>query len=50
MSEDTQYTPDLRLFLETAEAAGHSIYITGRDGTIEYVNPAFERTTGYSAE
>ena len=49
MSDDIQYTPDLRLFLETAEAAGHSIYITGRDGTIEYVNPAFEETTGYSA-
>lgn len=39
----------LGLFLETAEAAGHSIYITDVDGTIEYVNPAFESLTGFTA-
>ncbi|MFB6070081.1 MAG: PAS domain-containing sensor histidine kinase [Halanaeroarchaeum sp.] len=32
------------------ENAGHSIYWTDRYGTIEYVNPAFERTTGYDRE
>jgi PAS domain S-box-containing protein len=39
----------LRRFSEAVEAAGHAIYITDSDGTIEYVNPAFERITGYSA-
>jgi diguanylate cyclase (GGDEF)-like protein/PAS domain S-box-containing protein len=30
------------------ESTADSVVITGRDGIIEYVNPAFERTTGYS--
>ena len=38
-----------RLFQNAVEAAGHSIYITDQQGTIEYVNPAFEETTGYTA-
>ncbi|MFA1610900.1 PAS domain S-box protein [Halobellus rubicundus] len=40
---------DLRLFREAIEASGHSVYFTDRDGTITYVNPAFEATTGYAA-
>ncbi|MFA7241402.1 MAG: PAS domain S-box protein [Sulfuricellaceae bacterium] len=32
------------------EAAATSIFITNRQGVIEYVNPAFIRATGYSAE
>ncbi|MBI5592341.1 MAG: PAS domain S-box protein [Deltaproteobacteria bacterium] len=32
------------------EQAGESIAITGPDGTIQYVNPAFVRVTGYSQE
>ncbi len=39
----------LRSFKRAVEQAGHSIYITDTDGTIRYVNPAFEATTGYSA-
>lgn len=31
------------------EFTGDSVVITNRDGIIEYVNPAFEATTGYSA-
>lgn len=31
---------------QTADA----VFITDRSGTIEYVNPAFERTTGYSSD
>jgi len=30
------------------EQAAESVFITDRDGTIQYVNPAFERLTGYS--
>jgi PAS domain S-box-containing protein len=40
----------LRSFKRAVEQAGHSIYITDTDGTIRYVNPAFEETTGFSAE
>lgn len=38
---------DLAGFREAVEHAGHAIMITDRSGTIEYVNSAFERTTGY---
>jgi PAS domain S-box-containing protein len=42
---------DQRLLLSTAvEQAAESILITDREGTIEYVNPAFEKTTGYGRE
>ncbi|MFB6091710.1 MAG: PAS domain S-box protein, partial [Haloquadratum sp.] len=39
----------LRQFREAVEQAGHAVYITDPDGTITYVNPAFEETTGYDA-
>ena len=38
------------LFTRASEHAGHAIYITAPDGTIEYVNPAFEEMTGYTSE
>lgn len=40
----------LRLFQNAVEASGHSIYFTEADGTIEYVNPAFEELTGFTAD
>ena len=40
----------LRRFREAVEASGHAIWIGDADGTIEYVNPAFESTTGYAAD
>ncbi len=40
----------LRQFQRAVEASGHSIYCTDRDGVIEFVNPAFEELTGYTAE
>ncbi len=39
----------LRIRSAAIEAAAASIFITDRHGTIEYVNPAFTHTTGYSA-
>ncbi|MFB6081337.1 MAG: PAS domain S-box protein [Halanaeroarchaeum sp.] len=39
----------LQRFVRAAEAAGHAVYITDAGGHIEYVNPAFEAVTGYSA-
>jgi len=35
---------------QAIEQAGESILITDREGVIEYVNPAFTKITGYSAE
>lgn len=42
--------PEGKLFQKAAEATGHSIYWTDPNGIIQYVNPAFEQITGYSAE
>ena len=41
---------ELETFEAIVENAGHSIYWTDREGTIEYVNPAFEDLTGYTRE
>ena len=41
---------ELRRFEKAVEHAGHAIFVTDAEGTIEYVNPAFEQMTGYSAE
>lgn len=38
-----------RRFHRAVNAAGHAVFITETDGTIIYVNPAFERITGYTA-
>ena len=43
-------TRQLRRFQEAVEASGHAIFITDPEGTIEYVNPAFEEITGYDRE
>lgn len=40
---------DLKRFRSAVEYAGHGVIITDEDGVIEYVNPAFERLSGYSA-
>ncbi|UWG49058.1 Signal transduction histidine kinase [Halanaeroarchaeum sp. HSR-CO] len=50
VSERTTREKELSTFRQAVESAGHPILFTDRDGTIEYVNPAFEETTGYSAE
>ncbi len=39
-----------RTFRDAVEHAGHAIYVTDVDGTIEYVNPAFTEITGYELE
>ncbi|HAE23295.1 MAG TPA: hypothetical protein DCG47_13385, partial [Spirochaetaceae bacterium] len=38
-----------RLFSLAVETAGHAIYITDPQGVISYVNPEFERATGFAA-
>ncbi len=36
--------------LSAIEQSGEAVLITDSEGTIQYVNPAFERTTGYEAD
>jgi len=50
VSERKDREQNLRRFRRAIDTAGHAIYITDRDGTIEYVNPAFEEVTGYAPE
>lgn len=45
-----QAREDAHLFRQAVEHAGHAMYITETDGTITYVNPAFEKITGYPSE
>jgi PAS domain S-box-containing protein len=40
---------ELRMFREAVEQAGHAVIVTDTDGVIQYVNPAFEELSGYSA-
>jgi len=44
-----QSEEDLRRLSAAVAQADEVIVITDRDGTIEFVNPAFERITGYAA-
>ncbi len=41
---------DRNRLVEAIKQAGESIVITSPDGSIQYVNPAFEKMTGYSKE
>ena len=47
--ERRQAEDALRKLSQVVEQAADSVFITDRDGRIEYVNPAFERMTGYMA-
>lgn len=49
VSEMKMYEQEKNLFKKQAEAAPYAMFITDQNGVIEYVNPAFERMTGYSA-
>ncbi len=50
ISERKQAEQALVRLATAVEQAGESIVITDTDGTIQYVNPAFERTTGYARD
>ena len=50
ISERKERESELRKFRKAVEEAGHAVLVTDTDGTIEYVNPAFEEMTGYDRE
>lgn len=50
MSDRIEREQFLRLFRRGVEQASHSIFVTEPDGTIIYVNPAFETQTGYDRQ
>lgn len=41
---------DRRFFERALDQTGHAVFITDSDATIQYVNEAFEETTGYASE
>jgi PAS domain S-box-containing protein len=49
ISETKAHERERLLFETYAEKSKTVLFITDADGVIKYVNPAFERTTGYSA-
>jgi len=50
VTERKEREQDLQLFRRAVENVGSAVVITDRNGDIKYVNPAFERQTGYSRE
>jgi PAS domain S-box-containing protein len=49
VSERVHSKQELKRFRKAVESAGHAIFTTDADGTIEYVNDAFEMITGFDA-
>ncbi len=49
ITERTRADERLRLLSRAIEQAGEIVVISGADGAIRYVNPAFEEATGYSS-
>ncbi len=50
LSERKRSEENLNRLFTAVEQAGETIMITDPEGTILYVNPAFEKTTGFSVE
>ncbi|MFP4210853.1 MAG: PAS domain S-box protein, partial [Alkalispirochaeta sp.] len=46
---DINYERELRVLRTALEQSPVTAVITSVDGTIEYVNPQFEKTSGYTA-
>ncbi|WP_300458387.1 cache domain-containing protein [Desulfobacula sp.] len=50
ITERNQMEADRKRHLAAIEQIAEGVVITNADGNIEYVNPAFEKTTGYSKQ
>ena len=49
-SDRKKHMDERNLLFTAIEQSAESVFITDRTGMIQYVNPAFERLTGYGAE
>src|SRR6202007_614249 len=49
-AEECRSRGTIDLLSRAVEQTAESVVITDRQGTIQYVNPAFEATTGYGGE
>jgi PAS domain S-box-containing protein len=47
VTEQRERVNEQRRFQRAVEASGHAVFLTDPGGRIDYVNPAFERVTGY---
>ncbi|MFB6132018.1 MAG: PAS domain S-box protein [Halanaeroarchaeum sp.] len=47
--KSSERAEESRRFRQAVESSGHAIMMTDPDGTITYVNPAFEDVTGYDS-
>ena len=50
VAHEQRVTDRLRGFRKAVEHAGHAIFLTDTDGTIEYANPAVNDVTGYDPD
>ena len=50
VTESLRQAETVRRLSSAVEQTADAVFITDREGVIEYVNPAFEATTGYSRE
>ncbi|MFB6293857.1 MAG: PAS domain S-box protein [Halonotius sp.] len=50
VTERKQREQRLQLFRNAVDNSANAVLITDREGSIEYVNPAFEAQTGYTAD
>jgi PAS domain S-box-containing protein len=50
VSERARAERELRRLTTAIEQAGEAVFVTDRDGLIQYVNPAFESVTGWPRE
>ena len=50
ITERVKAAESLKLLATVVEHAGDAIVVTDTEGNIEYVNPAFERSSGYSSD
>ncbi len=50
VTEQKRKEEDMRVLMRAIENTPNSVVITDTDGTIDYVNPSFTRTTGYTRE
>ena len=48
IAEHQRTETELRKFSMAMDQAGDSVFITDKDGVVEYVNPAFQQLTGYT--